>query len=234
MEKDLGNNNNNSSKFIIENEIYEKKSNETKRIITKKLFLSPNNRISSSEDNKVISRLIGDFLPSTEIRSFSNYYLLIPSYPSNHPMVIQGPLNWLLIPKEYFSLDGRECNKIGVSYSAFRNQQNRCLMRIGDCLNNQISDLFNSDLNRLSKGKPSNFILSESKLMNDAEVNFYSFSSESKKFAFKLNGNFNSLITLEIAADELRYVINLILAKIDFVKIKVFENNSRNGLLDMQ
>lgn len=173
-------------------------------------------------------------MPSISIRDFSNYFLLIPSYPSDHPMVLQNPLNWLIIPREYFTIDGRECNKIGVSYSAFRSQANQCLARIGECLNNQIYDLMQNDFNRISNGNPANFIISQAKLMNDAEVNFYSYSGESKKFSFKLNGVFNSLISLEISADELKYIVNISEAKIDYLKTRNFENNSKSGLLQMQ
>lgn len=201
---------------------------------TKKLTLTPSNRIASSSDSKIVARLIGDFLPSSSISDFSNYFLLIPSFPASHPMVMQGPLNWMLIPREHFSHDGRQCNKIGVSYAAFRSHQNKCLMRIGECLNNQIADFFKADLERISTGKAANYIVSQAKLINGAEPSFYSFSNQSKKLAFKLNGVFNSLITLEIAADELKYVVNISQAKIDFVIIEAFENNSKNGLLQLQ
>lgn len=35
---------------------------------------------------------------------------------------IQRPSEWLLVGKEQFALSGLHCNRIGVSYSAFRNQ----------------------------------------------------------------------------------------------------------------
>lgn len=149
-------------------------------------------------------------------------------------MVTQGPLNWMLIPREHFTLDGRQCNKIGVAYSAFRAQESKCLMRIGECLNNQIADFIKSDLDRVSSGKAANYIVSQANFMNGAEPSFYSFSEQSKKLAFKLSGVFNSLITLEISADELKYVVNISQAKIDFVKIEMFENNSKNGIMQLQ
>ncbi len=33
---------------------------------------------------------------------------------------------WMAIEKQYFDLSGFSCNKIGVSYTAFRRQPNRC------------------------------------------------------------------------------------------------------------
>lgn len=203
-------------------------------IITKKITLGSNNRVGNSDDSKVIARLIGDFLPSFSITDFSNYFLLIPSYPINHPMVTQGALNWMIIPREYFTIDGRECNKIGVSYSAFRNQENKCQMKIGDCLHNQIIDLYNEDLTRISNGKNAKYIISQAKLMNEANVDFYSLSSDRKKLAFKVNGIFNSLISLEISADNIKYIVNISNGEIDYIKIEIFENNSNNGLITLQ
>ena len=203
-------------------------------MVIKKISVSPNNRINLSDDNKVIAKLIGDFLPSTSINDFSNYFLLIPSYPQNHPMVIQGPLNWMIVPRENFSLDGRQCNKIGVSYSAFRSQENQCKMRIGDCLNNQIYHLFQNDIDKMSKGKSASYLVSQSKFLNDAKVNYFSYSDQNKKLSFELNGIFNSLISLEISADDLKYVINISSGLIDFLKVNNFESNSYDGLMIFQ
>lgn len=49
----------------------------------------------------------------------------------------------LLVSKERVDLTGDTCNKIGVSYSAFANNQgNRCSGNVGDCLNNQLDNLW--------------------------------------------------------------------------------------------
>ena len=49
-------------------------------------------------------------------------------------MVSEGVLNWMLFPKNYFTLDGRECDKIGVSFYAFRTHggNDRCKMELGE------------------------------------------------------------------------------------------------------
>lgn len=230
--QNLENNFTKNSNNFTENSV---ESNTNFEKITKNvLTLSPSKRISASDDKKILARLIGDFLPSSSIPDLDNNLLIIPTHPNNHPMVSQGPANWMLIPKSKFTFDGRECNKIGISYSAFRKQNEKCNSRIGDCLHNQISDFYEEDIERLSAGQASLNLISQAKLLNDAEVNFYAENSSSKKLSFKMNGIFNSLITLEIAADDLRYVVNLSKGKIDFIKIENFENASTQGLLNFQ
>ena len=68
-------------------------------------------------------------------------YLLIPdikkinSFPSSWRtsaqqsglwQSIQNASEWLLVGKEKFAFSGRHCNKIGVSYSAFKHQSDGC------------------------------------------------------------------------------------------------------------
>lgn len=54
-----------------------------------------------------------------------------PVAPVSHPLVTEGKANWMFIPREMVTLDGSECNKIGVGYSAFRNEASNfnCLMQ---------------------------------------------------------------------------------------------------------
>jgi len=44
---------------------------------------------------------------------------------------IHNASEWLVINKHYFDFSGSSCNKIGVYYSAFRNQESRCTNRYG-------------------------------------------------------------------------------------------------------
>lgn len=45
---------------------------------------------------------------------------------------------WMLLERVRFSLDGVECNKIGVSYEAFNGQPNFCSSPFWSCLHNQL------------------------------------------------------------------------------------------------
>ena len=60
--------------------------------------------------------------------------------------------NWMFISKDAVTLDGSECDKIGVSYEAFQNEANKCNMIIGSCLTNQLEDMYASDLLRITQG----------------------------------------------------------------------------------
>lgn len=45
---------------------------------------------------------------------------------------------WMLLERVRFTLDGNECNKIGVGYDAFNNQPNFCSAPFWACLQNQL------------------------------------------------------------------------------------------------
>jgi len=198
-----------------------------------KISLTPSNTIVLSNDKKIKASLIGDFQPPTPPDDYSDYFLTIPTYPEFHTMVKEGPNNWMLIPKTFFSLDGRECNKIGVGYFAFRFQGDvrGCEMKVGECLNNQIYDLYISDIQSLAVGKSAKYLLSQDK---SKQYTFSRLDSKSKKFAYKLDGVFNTLITLELVADDIKFVTNVSKGLIDFVKVETFESSSNDGSMQIQ
>jgi hypothetical protein len=45
---------------------------------------------------------------------------------------------WMLLERVRFTLDGLECNKIGVSYEAFNGQPSFCASPFWSCLHNQL------------------------------------------------------------------------------------------------
>lgn len=45
---------------------------------------------------------------------------------------------WMLLERLRFTLDGVECNKVGVSYEAFSAQPNFCASPVLTCLHNQL------------------------------------------------------------------------------------------------
>ncbi len=48
--------------------------------------------------------------------------------------------HWLALPKSLYAVDGLTCNKIGVSYTPYRDQPNRCFATPSSCLRSQIAD----------------------------------------------------------------------------------------------
>ena len=89
---------------------------------------------------------MADFYPSTFVRSekLVHRYLLVPDISTmpygeekSYPDISNAEWNmfnasvnnvseWMAINKNLFDLSGFSCNKIGVSYTAFRHQPNRC------------------------------------------------------------------------------------------------------------
>ena len=49
------------------------------------------------------------------------------------------------------TLDGSQCNKIGVTHFGFQSQPNKCDLERGSCLKNQIKHLIEEDQNRKKK-----------------------------------------------------------------------------------
>ncbi len=66
----------------------------------------------------------------------------------------------LIVDETMVSKNGDQCNLIGTSYQAFNNQPGvQCRQPIGSCLSNQISDILDADMKRLSAGKNPLYII---------------------------------------------------------------------------
>lgn len=96
---------------------------------------------------------VADFHPSTFISTdkLVHRYLLIPNvetlspdppFPDVPPQEwkhfmksVQNMSEWMAIDKTFFDMSGFSCNKIGVSYSAFRRQPHACARKYGKWVN---------------------------------------------------------------------------------------------------
>ena len=105
------------------------------------MVLSP--EVLNFKSSQVIGSLIGDFSGYKAIPDFQEKFLFVPLFPLNHDRVKEGMKNWMLIDKSNVDKTGLTCNKIGVGYSAFRNQPNQCGASPQDCLHNQVEDYHN-------------------------------------------------------------------------------------------
>ena len=87
-------------------------------------------------------KFVGEFGPTQDNPSFEHQYLLRPlCMDSGDPDCAakasaerEHTSRWLLLDKNRFSLSGLDCSQIGVGYSAFRNQPDRCEQKLGSCL----------------------------------------------------------------------------------------------------
>ena len=218
-------------KYKIEYKIEINIINTKDNTIISKLELSPQNIISTDETNNILVKLIGDFLPTDLFpRDLSDKYLLIPTSPENHINVQFGFSRWMLVDKTQFTLDGNECDKIGVGFFAFNSQSEKCNIEAGSCLNNQIFHLFQSDIEKIQKGKNPEYLIKYDKNYK------YSYSNngfDSRSFSYYLKGNINTLITLEINTDVLQFVINISSGKIIHLFANDFMSMSDDGYIEI-
>ncbi|KAK2989044.1 hypothetical protein RJ640_018833 [Escallonia rubra] len=120
---------------------------------TQEVVVGPENRTAISNDNFLRVNLIGDYVGYTNIPSFDNYYLVIPRQgsPGEPQNLGRNYSMWMLLERVRFTLDGLECNKIGVSYEAFNGQPDFCSAPFWSCLHNQLWNFWDADQNRLSR-----------------------------------------------------------------------------------
>ena len=218
-------------KYKIEYKIEINIVNTKDNTIISTLELSPQNIISTDDTNNILVKLIGDFLPTDLFpRDLSNKYLLIPTSPENHINVQFGFSRWMLVDKTQFSLDGNECDKIGVGFFAFNSQSEKCNVDAGSCLNNQIFHLFQSDIERIQKGKNPEYLIKYDK---NYEYSYSNNGFDSRSFSYYLKGNINTLITLEINTDVLQFVINISSGKIIHLFANDFMSMSDDGYIEI-
>ena len=96
---------------------------------------------------------------------------------------------------------GDECNRVGIGYTAFQTQGDKCGQPQGSCLKNQIKDLLQEDTDRLSQGLTTKYLLG----------GFFNLSSVALTQSASSGGKFlrydypyiqTTLLTLEIQADD--------------------------------
>ena len=213
--------------YKIEINIIDNKDNK----IISSLELSPQNIINTDESKNILVKLIGDFLPTDLFpRDLSDKFLLIPSRPEKNINVQLGIERWMLVDKIRFSLDGSECDKIGVGFFAFQSQSEKCNIETGSCLNNQIYHLFSSDVERIRQGKNPEYLMKYDK---NYKYSFYYDDVYSRSFSYYLKGNINTLITLEINTDLLKFVTNVSSGKIIHIFANDFMAMSEDGYLEV-
>eukprot|EP01084_Bolivina_argentea_P148193 259133_1 len=203
--------------------VYKQNSDSTgisEEMIQETIILSPSNTGGASSDGKLVAKLIGDLVSYTNTLSLDNYYFFIPSSPNTNDRVRNWLPNSMLIEKNKVTLDGRECDKIGVSYHAFRYQTDKCIKEIGDRLNNQLEDYH--DIGRyFAKDKVENVVMLQSQETNEI---YFSFIEEIMQ---------TSLVTLSISTDDIKFVINRADGHIEYCNINNFESLSwTHGLLE--
>ena len=105
------------------------------------------------------------------IPDFSTKILYYPTSPVGDPMVEDWEAYTMIVPPQEVTVDGSECDKVGVDYSAFRAQLDSCDSTIaGDCLHNQLYHKFEADSLVLSSDPQADTTYLMSNLKNNHEA----------------------------------------------------------------
>ncbi|XP_024994384.1 protein HAPLESS 2 [Cynara cardunculus var. scolymus] len=190
------------------------------------VIISPGNRTATSTDNFLRVNLIGDYVGYSDIPSFENYFLVVPRQGNKgEPQDLGRNFSmWMLLERVRFTLDGLECNKIGVSYEAFNGQPNFCTAPFWSCLHNQLWNFWDADQNRIrQKQVPLYDVQGRFERINEHP------NAGSQSFSIGITEVLNSNLLIELSADDVEYVYQRSLGKIESITAPTFEALTQFG-----
>ncbi|CAI5526353.1 unnamed protein product [Closterium sp. Naga37s-1] len=195
------------------------------------LILSPTAPVAVNPSQSLSATLVGDFLTYTQLPNLSDRLLSVPLQPGSPTFgrFTSDTSGWLLVDKERYSLDGSECSKVGTSFSAFRFEPDRCQRSVGSCLSNQLLDFAQEDAQRVAQGLDPIHALSSLGPITTLES-----PNGSLSIALVVTQRLNSLITLEIAADDVTFIKNRSPGRIVSVAVPLFEAMSSEGRVNIR
>ncbi|KAJ4885519.1 Protein HAPLESS 2 [Raphanus sativus] len=193
------------------------------------VIIGPENRTATANDNFLKVNLIGDFAGYTSIPSFEDFYLVIPRETTaveGQPGSLGGNYSmWMLLERVRFTLDGIECDKIGVGYEAFNNQPSFCAAPYWSCLRNQLWNFREADVNRISRHQfPLYGLEGRYERINQHP------NSGPHSFSIGVTETLNTNLMIELRADDIEYVFQKSPGKIINIVIPTFEALSQFGV----
>ncbi|KAF8113103.1 hypothetical protein N665_0056s0008 [Sinapis alba] len=217
------------------------------------VIIGPKNRTATANDNFLKVNLIGDFAGYTSIPSFEDFYLVIPREAAveGQPGSLGGNYSmWMLLERVRFTLDGIECDKIGVGYEAFNNQPSFCAAPYWSCLHNQLWNFREADVNRINRNQlPLYGLEGRYERINQHPVMFSAFQLNIKicgwlirffvnmiqnsgphSFSIGVTETLNTNLMIELIADDIEYVFQKSPGKIIYIVIPTFEALSQFGV----
>ncbi|KAF7138533.1 hypothetical protein RHSIM_Rhsim07G0093800 [Rhododendron simsii] len=167
------------------------------------VIVGPENRTVTSNDNFLRANLVGDYVGYTSIPSFEEHYLVIPrqggpGQPQNLGMNFSM---WMLLERVRFTLDGLECNKMGVGYEAFNGQPDFCSSPFWSCLHNQLWNFWEADMNRISRNQSPLYVIQG----RFERINQHP-NPGSHSFSIGITEVLNTNLLVELSADDIEYV----------------------------
>ncbi|KAL7610752.1 hypothetical protein Lser_V15G09825 [Lactuca serriola] len=190
------------------------------------LVISPGNRTALSSDNFLRVNLIGDYVGYNDVPSFENFFLVVPRQGSpGQPQDLGRNISmWMLLERVRFTLDGNECNKIGVGYDAFNNQPNFCSAPFWACLQNQLWNFWEADQNRIQR----NLVPLYGVQGRFERINQHP-NAGSQSFSIGITEVLNSNLLIELSADDIEFVYQRSPGKIERITIPNFEALTQFG-----
>ncbi|CAN6867949.1 unnamed protein product [Brassica oleracea] len=192
------------------------------------VIIGPENRTATANDNFLKVNLIGDFAGYTSIPSFENFYLVIPREVAaeGQPGNLGGNYSmWMLLERVRFTLDGIECDKIGVGYEAYNNQPNFCYAPYWSCLHNQLWNFHEADVNRINRHQfPLYGLEGRFERINQHP------NAGPQSFSIGVTETLNTNIMIELRADDIEYVFQKSPGKIINIAIPTFEALKQFGV----
>ena len=172
-----------------------------------------------SSNNGVVAKIHGDYAPLEAIDTFEDRTLFVPSLSQKRSTEVKyariyrgGANSWLLLPRSNVDLTGLGCDKVGVGYTAFKNQVSRCHYGEGSCLKKQIWDLYlESEAIRNRTRKNGQFTSEKNKgyfLEQNCKIH-KSTSVDRLQIKCEDLSTHKTKITLEIEADDITLVRNI-------------------------
>ena len=158
--------------------------------------------------------------------------------------MIDGSPHWMFIEKHRVAYKIGECNKIGSSYSAFRGGAGilsgggvvggvNCATPRGSCLQNQIQNLYEDDLERSMRGDPTHFFASGIGGSTLQQFQGPVPGSGSSRVSFRSTRKQSTLVQLVLDADQIRWEVNVHPGKIVDAYLGSFEQNKQSGTLSV-
>ncbi|XP_056699798.1 protein HAPLESS 2 isoform X2 [Spinacia oleracea] len=190
------------------------------------VVVGPENRTAVSSNSFLRVNLIGDFGGYTDIPSFEDFYLVIPREhgPGQPPDLGHNFSMYMLLERVRFTLDGLECNKIGVGYEAFNGQPDFCTSPYWSCLHNQLWNFHEADQNRIARHQPPLYgVVGRFERINEHP------GAGTNSFSFGISEAINTNLVIELAADDIEYVFQRSPGKILGVTVPTFEALAQYG-----
>ncbi|RNF04482.1 generative cell specific-1 [Trypanosoma rangeli] len=191
--------------------------------------LGPDVLSGSSPEFGAWVNIVGDFVPSEAPLVLTEKMLFVPTLPRKHKLVLAGSSEWLLLDKHRVSIQGRECDKVGVSYEAFASQGSRCQLRRGSCLADQLEDYRLSDIAVEAKGGRGQYM---ARFFGDFVLGNAN-ATDGPTLSYWMQNSLTTMVTIVISADRLKYVLSVSPGEIIATEVSksVIESASRDGVL---